>query len=232
MGEAADFIIGSDVTCSDGHCGELKRVVIDPVARAITHVVVAPKHRGTARLVPVHHVTSSTATEIRLSCTKAQFRTLEDVDEKRLLPGAHGAWGFEDDEMYSLPYFGLGLGPMGGVGGLGGVGMGTLGKGAGMGRGHKWQVAKGDGVPVGEVEVRRGEHVHATDGPVGHVRGLVVDPTDRHVTHFLLEEGHLWGAKQVAIPISAVTRVDDGVRINLAKDQVRDLAPVDLEHLE
>jgi sporulation protein YlmC with PRC-barrel domain len=101
-----------------------------------------------------------------------------------------------------------------------------------MGRGHKWQVAKGDGVPVGEVEVRRGEHVHATDGPVGHVRGLVVDPTDRHVTHFLLEEGHLWGAKQVAIPISAVIRVDDGVRINLAKDQVRDLAPVDLEHLE
>ena len=232
MGEAADFIIGSDVTCSDGHCGELKRVVIDPVARAIAHVVVAPKHRGTARLVPVRLVASSTAAEIRLSCTKAQFRTLEDVDEKRLLPGAHGAWGFEDEEMYSLPYFGLGLGPMGGVGGLGGVGMGTLGKGMGMGRGQKLRVAKADRVPVGEVEVRRGEHVHATDGPVGHVRGLVVDPTDRHVTHFLLEEGHLWGAKQVAIPISAVTRVDDGVRINLAKDQVRDLAPVDLEHLQ
>ena len=123
MGEAADFIIGSGVTCSDGHCGELKRVVIDPVARAIAHVVVAPKHRGTARLVPVRLVASSTAAEIRLSCTKAQFRTLEDVDEKRLLPGAHGAWGFEDEEMYSLPYFGLGLGPMGGVGGLGGVGM-------------------------------------------------------------------------------------------------------------
>ena len=137
MGEAADFIIGSDVTCSDGHCGELKRVVIDPVARSIAHVVVAPKHRGTARLVPVRLVASSTAKEIRLSCTKAQFRTLEDFNEKRLLPGAHGAWGFEDEEMHSLPYFGLGLGPMGGVGGLGGVGMGTLGKGMGMGRGHK-----------------------------------------------------------------------------------------------
>jgi sporulation protein YlmC with PRC-barrel domain len=232
LGEAADFIIGSEVTCSDGHCGELKRVVIDPVARAIAHVVVGPKHRGTARLVPVRLVASSTATEIRLSCTKAQFRTFEDFNEKRLLPGAHGAWGFEDDEMHSLPYFGLGLGPMGGVGGLGGVGMGTLGKGMGMGRGQKLRVSKADRVPVGEVEVRRGEHVHATDGPVGHVRGLVVDPTDRHVTHFLLEEGHLWGAKQVAIPISAVTRVDDGVRINLAKDQVQDLAPVDLEHLE
>ena len=46
LGEAADFIIGSGVTCSDGHCGELKRVVIDPVARAIAHVVVAPNIGG------------------------------------------------------------------------------------------------------------------------------------------------------------------------------------------
>ena len=119
-------------------------MVIDPVARAIAHVVVAPKHWGTARLVPVRLVASSTAAEIRLSCTKAQFRTLEDVDEKRLLPGAHGAWGFEDEEMYSLPYFGLGLGPMGGVGGLGGVGM-VPGK--GHGDGARSEAAGGEGGP-------------------------------------------------------------------------------------
>jgi sporulation protein YlmC with PRC-barrel domain len=232
LGEAADFIIGSEVTCTDGHCGELKRVVIDPVARAITHVVVAPKHRGTARLVPVRLVSSSTPKQLWLSCTKEQFRVLEDVDEKQLLPGAHGEWGFEDEQMYSLPYFGLGMSSMGAVGGIEGVGMAGMGKGMGMGRGDKPHVVKADRVPVGEVEVRRGEHVHATDGPIGHVRGLVVDPADRHVTHFLLDEGHLFGAKQVAIPISAVTRVDDGVCISLTKDQVRDLGPVDLEHPE
>jgi hypothetical protein len=41
------------------------------------------------------------------------------------------------------------------------------------------------------------------------------------------------GKKEVAIPISAVTGVDsDGVRLNLKKDDVRDLAPVELDHPE
>lgn len=79
------------------------------------------------------------------------------------------------------------------------------------------------------MQVRRGEHVHATDGLIGRVQGLVVDPTDHRVTHVLLDEGHLRGAKQVAVPIGSVTRVDDGVKLELTKDQVRDLPPVELD---
>ena len=74
--------------------------------------------------------------------------------------------------------------------------------------------------------MRRGEPVQATDGLIGHVQGLVVDPADHHVTHVLLQEGHLWGTKQVAIPIGSVTNVDDGVAVGLTKDEVRDLPPV------
>jgi len=48
------------------------------------------------------------------------------------------------------------------------------------------------------------------------------------VTHILLDEGHLWGKKRVAIPISAVKDVGAGVRLTLTKDQLRDLPPVDL----
>jgi sporulation protein YlmC with PRC-barrel domain len=80
------------------------------------------------------------------------------------------------------------------------------------------------------VEVRRGEHVHATDGAIGRVQGVVIDPGDHHVTHVLLDEGHLWGQKMVAIPVSAVTSAGDGVRLSLTKDEVRDLPPVDLDH--
>jgi len=86
-----------------------------------------------------------------------------------------------------------------------------------------------DRVPAGEVEVRRGEHVHATDGAIGRVQGLVVDPSDHHVTHVLLDEGHLWGKKRVAIPIGAVTGASDGVRLSLTKDEVGDLPPIDLD---
>ena len=45
------------------------------------------------------------------------------------------------------------------------------------------------------------------------------------MTHVLLQEGHLWGRKEVSIPISAVTSVNDGIRLNLTKKQVEDLPP-------
>jgi hypothetical protein len=44
----------------------------------------------------------------------------------------------------------------------------------------------------------------------------------------LLQEGHFWGRKQVAIPIGAVVGVDDGIRLNITKQQVQDLPPVDV----
>jgi sporulation protein YlmC with PRC-barrel domain len=87
-----------------------------------------------------------------------------------------------------------------------------------------------DTVPLGEVAVRRGEHVHATDGHIGKVQGLVIDPQNHHVTHVLLQEGHFWGHKQVAIPISAVTGVDDGIRLKISKQDVQNLPAVDIDH--
>ncbi|MGH9098789.1 MAG: hypothetical protein ACRDV8_00980 [Acidimicrobiales bacterium] len=54
-----------------------------------------------------------------------------------------------------------------------------------------------------------------------------MDPSDHQVTHVLLDEGHLWGKKEVSIPISAVTGVgEDGVRLSLTKAQIADLPPV------
>ena len=225
MSETTEFTIGSEVACSDGVCGELTRVVVDPVARALTHLVVEPtQRRGTGRLVPIDLV-DSTAEEIRLRCTMSEFEALEDAEETRFLSGASGQWGYGQGQMLSLPYFGLVMGGMG-MGGMGIGGMRVGGIDAGP------QSVTYDRVPVGEVEVRRGEHVHATDGTIGRVQGLVIDPSDHHVTHVLLDEGHLWGQKRVAIPISAVKDVKDGVRLNLTKDQVRDLPPVELDHPE
>jgi hypothetical protein len=57
----------------------------------------------------------------------------------------------------------------------------------------------------------------------------VIDPRNNHVTHVLLQEGHLWDRKQVAIPVSAVVDVADGIRLNIDKQAVQDLPPVDLD---
>jgi sporulation protein YlmC with PRC-barrel domain len=53
------FEIGAHVLASDGECGELVRVVVDPVKQALTHLVVAPKHHhGLDKLVALEAVES------------------------------------------------------------------------------------------------------------------------------------------------------------------------------
>jgi sporulation protein YlmC with PRC-barrel domain len=84
-----------------------------------------------------------------------------------------------------------------------------------------------DVIPLGEADVDRGEPVHALDGEIGRVQGLLVDPDGHRVTHVLLQEGHLWGRKKVSIPVSAVTGVQNGIWLSLTKKQVEDLPPAD-----
>jgi sporulation protein YlmC with PRC-barrel domain len=218
VSETADYTIGVEVNASDGNCGELSRVVIDPVARSLTHLVVEPRHHnGLARLVPVE-IVESAGEEIRLRCSTAEFAQLEEAEEVRFLPEVGEQMGYGAGRVLAWPYYGLGPG-------IGGVGVG------GIGMSDPMQPVTFDRVPPGEVEVRRGEHVHASDGNIGRVQGLVVDPADNHVTHVLLQQGHLWGKKDVAIPIGAVKDVaPDGVQLALTKDEIRDLPAVDLLH--
>jgi sporulation protein YlmC with PRC-barrel domain len=199
----------------------VSRVVVDPVARAVTHLVVEPKHRhGAGRLVPLDLVDATTG-EVRLRCTLAEFEKLDPAEETQFRPGSGypGFPGYGSEQVLSWRYYGLSMGD------------GTsLSSSAGPGSGRVMRTATYDSVPLGEVEVRRGEHVHATDGEVGRVEGLVIDPRNHHVTHVLLQEGHLWGRKEVAIPIGAVTGVEDGIRLNISKQEVADLPPVDIDH--
>jgi sporulation protein YlmC with PRC-barrel domain len=189
-------------------------VVVDPVARTVTHLVVEPRHRvGLGRLVPLDLV-DATAGKIRLHCTLAEFEKLDSAEETEFVPGTYGYADYGPEQVISWPYYGLG------GGGVSGDALGGIS-----------QTATYDTIPLGEVEVRRGEHVHATDGNIGRVQGLVIDPHSHHVTHVLLQEGHLWGSKEVAIPIGSVSGVDDeGIKLSMTKQQVQDLPPVDIDH--
>jgi hypothetical protein len=216
------FTIGADVRCTDGVCGELRRVVVDPVARAVTHLVVEPKHRRhSGRLVPVD-LADDTAGEIRLRCTKAGFEKLDPAEETDFVAGTEHP-GYEPDQVLSLPYFGLGRG----MSGVWTEGQGWDREGT---HGARRRTVTYDSVPAGEVQARRGDHVHATDGEIGLIEGLVIDPDNHQVTHVLLQEGHLWGRKEVAIPIGAVTGMEIGVQLSLTRQQVENLPPVDIDH--
>jgi sporulation protein YlmC with PRC-barrel domain len=176
--------------------------------------VVEPKGRaGLARLVPLGLVDTS-AGDVRLQCTLADFEHLDAAEETQFVPGSGGYAAYGPQQVSTWPYYGLTPGAeLPGEVDLGVAGFSPT--------------ITYDRIPLGEVEVRRGDPVEATDGHIGHIQGLVVDPGDHHVTHVLLQEGHLWGRKDVAIPIKAVSRVGDTIRLNLSKHEVQDLPPVD-----
>jgi sporulation protein YlmC with PRC-barrel domain len=212
--ETTRFTIGADASCSDGVCGEVSRVVVDPLARALTHIVVEPKQRrGLGKLVPLELVDATTG-EVQLGCTLAEFEKLKAAEETQFLPGTGGYPGYDAGHVVSWPYYGMG---------------GVMRGGMGLGMGNISHPVTFDVVPVGEVAVRRGESVHASDGDIGRVQGLIIDG-DHRVTHVLLQEGHLWGRNDVAIPISAVTGVgDDGIALSISKQEVQDLPPVEVD---
>jgi hypothetical protein len=195
MAGETEFAIGATVSCSDGVCGEVRRMIVDPATDTVTHLVVGPKHRREAgRLVPIH-LADTTAGGIRLRCTKAEFDSFDHAEEP---------------DIAEEEYVGAVFGP----------------------RTRAPQPAQRrtviqDVVPLGEIQVRPGDRVHAVDGEIGRVQGFFVGPGDGRVTHVLLQEGHLGGRKEVAIPVSAVAGLDLGIRLNITKQQVESLPPVD-----
>jgi sporulation protein YlmC with PRC-barrel domain len=208
MAQTTLFTIGADARCTDGACGKVSSVVVDPVARAVTHLVI--ERQGVPRLAPLDLIDATTG-QIRPGCTLAEFDQLDPAEKTQFLPGSRHDTGYPPDQVLTMPYYGL-------------ADRYNLPRQADM---HITY----DTLPLGEVAVRRGEQVHATDGTIGQVQGLVIDPGSRHVTHVLLQEGHLWGRKQIAIPISAVTAVgEDGVQLSITKQQVQNLPTVSIDH--
>jgi sporulation protein YlmC with PRC-barrel domain len=188
-GEGERFTIGAHVDATDGRCGHLTRVIVDPKTETLTHLAVQPgHHEDRARLVPIHLVAGVEGELIRLSCTTEQFDRLDPAEEIELLTSA---------DMNIV----------------------------GMRLSHQPGSKFGDVLPEGEVAVRKGDAVHAKDGYIGEVEGVVIDPASDLVTHVLLQEGHLWGRKEVAIPIGAANRVGNEIRVDLTKEEIEALPP-------
>jgi hypothetical protein len=81
-------------------------------------------------------------------------------------------------------------------------------------------------LPAGHLAVRGDQPVHSTDGEIGKIRAVMVDASNRRVTHILLQEGHLWGKREVAIPWGSVTNLDGGVHLSLTSEAIKELPAI------
>jgi sporulation protein YlmC with PRC-barrel domain len=215
--------LGSPVHCSDGEYGELADIVVDPIKKRVTHVVVQPEHRhDLARLVPIEraHAMGAEESAIRLDYTVEEVNKLEPLQRSAYL--RVGETPVEDpdhqvgiENMLALPYY-ESLTPGGGLG----TTMPAMAY-----DDHMTEIY--DRVPKDTIEIRRASAVISSDDhSLGHVDGFVVDSEDG-ITHLVLEHGHLWGKREITIPIGAVASIEnDVVNLSLTKDQVGDLKSV------
>ena len=203
------FRIGADASCTDGACGQVSRIIVNPVTREVTHLAVDPKHRhGPGRLVPVDLVDATTG-QIRLRCPLAEFQALRPAQEaesvRDLDPTAHPHYA--SDRKSGLRRYPWMYRDPGGP--------------------ETPQQVTVDYVPSGAVDIHHDLTVRATDGDIGQVQGLVVESFGHQVTHVLLQEGHMRGRKEVAVPIDAVTKIGTLlIHLSLTRRQVKDLPPV------
>ena len=57
--------------------------------------------------------------------------------------------------------------------------------------------------------IHTSEEVFATDGHVGHVGSLLKDPETEQLSYLIQDQGHLWGKKEIAFPVSNIERFEE-----------------------
>lgn len=82
-------------------------------------------------------------------------------------------------------------------------------------------------IPRNELTIRRGDQVSAVDGPIGKVDEFLMDSKTDRITHLVMREGHLWGQRDITIPVSRIDHIEsDAVFLKLTKAEVEQLPSV------
>lgn len=204
--------LNATVLLPNGIDAVLEDVVIDPAARRVSHVVVnIPHHAGGVRLVPIEAISESGG---ELHCDRP-IDELPAVEQTQFVElstpiEVEGEWEVGVQDVSVLPYYRADF-----------VGL----------EAPPWTFDSEDNVevtfhriPKDRVEIRRrSEVVDAEHETIGQVDGFIVDDTD-HITHFVLERGHLWGRHDIAIPIGLVDSTKtDYVRLSITAQEVEAL---------
>ena len=133
---------------------------------------------------------------IAVRCSVEEANQLEPVEETAYIrlgesPELEPEWDLGVESVLAEPYYYYGT--------VGGLGYET-----GPSDYDPHVSVTYDRIPKGDVEIRRASEVTSADGhQLGKVDGFLVDDDDA-ITHFVLERGHLWGRREVTIPINAV----------------------------
>jgi sporulation protein YlmC with PRC-barrel domain len=192
----------AEVYCTDGFFGHVNYIILDPITKKVTHLVVEEDVLTyPERLVPLDLVEECTPYRISINLKKADLRKLESFTRMEFLQSDVPDYMLTMHLMW--PY---------------------IASHASM------KVTERSSVPPDELAVRRGATVMARDGLLGHIDKFIVDADTERVSQLIVREGHLWGQKVLTIPVASIERIEqDTVYLTLSRVEAEHLtgpAPV------
>ena len=195
-----EFPLDVEVHCSDGHCGRSTHIILNPVTEKVTHFVVQEKSSAVERLVSVKLVANTAAEVVLLSCTKEEFAKLESFNQPDFIYADIPQHATDPSLTLLWPY----VVPV-----------------------KRIVNKKIRRIPPGELAVRRGTRVRATDGWVGRVDEFIVGPVSGNITHLCLRKGHPWKERDVCIPVSQIELIEEKVvYLNVDKEAIASMPSV------
>ena len=196
-----DIPLDVDVHCTDGRCGRSTYIILNPATEQVTHLVV--RERGAPReerSVPIGWIANSTPDLILLDRTKAEFAERAPFQQTDYVQTDIPHYATDPKLTLLWPY---------------------------VVPAKRIVDDKVRRIPPGELAVRRGARVRATDGRVGRVDEFIVGPKSGNITHLVLRERNLLGQREVCIPLADIERIEENtVFLKLDKKSVRTLPAI------
>jgi sporulation protein YlmC with PRC-barrel domain len=180
---AMEFPLNVDVHCPDGRCGRSTHIIFNPTTEQVTHLVVMEQWPSRVeRVVPVSWVAATTREVIVLKQDREQF--------SRLAPFQQTDFIYTDVPHYSSDPKLTALWPY-------------------VVPSKRIVDEKTRRIPPGELAIRRGAKVQATDGSIGQVDEFMMDPETGNITHLVLRKSLLRKEKDVIIPVGQIDHTDE-----------------------
>jgi sporulation protein YlmC with PRC-barrel domain len=196
MNQRTDIPLGKVVYCTDGLAGQSSHLILNPLNRRITHLVVRKRlFPHSDHVVPMELVAETTRSLIRLSCSTHELTLLELFTETHIVEVDPLELDYPFDPVLMWPY----VTPE-----------------------EELLPIDEERVPPGELAVSRRARVHEAEGGyVGCVDEFLVHPTDECITHLVVREGHPRNRKEVTIPVSQVALMaEETVYLKLDRRQI------------
>jgi len=201
-----DIPINAKVYCQDQLCGFAQGVIFDPENDVVTHVVVREsKNSHTERLVPIDMIDASLADNIHLKLSTNMLQNLPSLFDVEYIQTTVPHFIEISDMTYMEPV----IVPE-----------------------RKFIEERIYHIPRNELPVNHGTRVYSADGyAIGTVDEFFIDQNGGHVSYLILREGHIFGQKDVFIPVTEIeTIMESDIHLKLDKENIEQLPAIPVRH--